>query len=139
MVLFKIQDIMIWDTKLAQSLSWALLFVTPWTVIHQAPLFLGFSRQEYWSGQPFPSPGDLHDPGMEPMSPALADIHCTTWEADPILNDSCCKVLPHYKLEVVVTEEYFLAVQIKKGITNSTLFWQCFQLPGVSLASLHLT
>ena len=106
---------MIWDTKLAPSLSWVLLFATPWTVTHQAPLFLGFSRQEYWSGLPFPSPGDLHDPGMELQSPALAGIHCTTWEADPILNDSCCKVLPHYKLEVVVTEEYFLAVQIKKG------------------------
>ena len=42
-----------------------------WTVAHQAPLFMGFSRQEYWSGSPFPSPGDLPDPGVEPMSPAL--------------------------------------------------------------------
>ena len=47
------------------------LFVTPWTVAHQAPLSLGFSRQEYWSGLPFPSPGDLSDPGIEPRSPAL--------------------------------------------------------------------
>ena len=44
---------------------------TPWTVAHQAPLFMGFSRQEYWSGLPFPSPGDLPDPGIEPRSPAL--------------------------------------------------------------------
>ena len=44
---------------------------TPWTVAHQAPLFMGFSRQEYWSGLPFPSPGDLPDPGIEPGSPAL--------------------------------------------------------------------
>ena len=47
------------------------LFVTPRTVSHQAPLSMGFSRQEYWSGLPFPSPGDLSDPGMEPRSPAL--------------------------------------------------------------------
>ena len=47
------------------------LFVTPWTVAHQAPPSMGFSRQEYWSGLPFPSPGDLPDPGIEPRSPAF--------------------------------------------------------------------
>ena len=46
------------------------LFVTPWTVAHQAPLFLEFSRKEYWSGLLFPSPGDLPDLGIKPMSPA---------------------------------------------------------------------
>ena len=45
--------------------------VTPGTVAHQAPLATGFSRQGYWSGLPFPSPGQLQDPGMEPGSPAL--------------------------------------------------------------------
>ena len=45
--------------------------VTPWTVACQAPLSLGFSRQEYWSGLPFPSPGDLPDPGIKPGSFAL--------------------------------------------------------------------
>ena len=54
-----------------KSLSRVRLFVTPWTVAHQAPLTMGFSRQEYWSGLPFPSPGDLPDPGIEPGSPAL--------------------------------------------------------------------
>ena len=47
------------------------LFATPWTIAHQAPLSMGFSRQEYWSGLPCPPPGDLPDPGIEPMSPAL--------------------------------------------------------------------
>ena len=47
-------------------------FATPWTVMHQAPLSMGFPRQEYWSGLPFPSPGDLPDPGIKPTSPALA-------------------------------------------------------------------
>ena len=57
-----------------QSLSRVLLLVTPWTVAHQAPLSMGLSRQEYWSGLPCPPPGGLLEPGMEPaslMSPAL--------------------------------------------------------------------
>ena len=63
------------------------LFVTLWTVAHQAPLFTGFSRQEYWSELPCPPPGDLPDPGIKLtsfMSPALADrffTTSTTWEA----------------------------------------------------------
>ena len=55
-----------------QSQSHALLFATPWTVAHQAPLSMGFSQQEFWSGLPFPSPGNLPDPGIKPMFPALA-------------------------------------------------------------------
>ena len=51
-------------------------FATPWTVAYQASPSMGFSRQEYWIGLPFPSPGDLHDPGIEPRSPAL--------QADPL-------------------------------------------------------
>ena len=47
---------------------------TPWTVACQAPLSMGFSRQGYWSGLPFPSPGDLPDPGIEPRSPALQAV-----------------------------------------------------------------
>ena len=46
-------------------------FATPWTVAYQAPPSMAFSRQEYWSGLPFPSPGDIPDPGIEPGSPAL--------------------------------------------------------------------
>ena len=54
-----------------KPLSRIRLFATPWTVTYQAPPSMGFSRQEYWSGVPFPSPGDLPDPGIEPGSPAL--------------------------------------------------------------------
>ena len=56
------------ENKVAQS---CLINLTPWTVVYQAPPSLEFSRQEYWSGLPFPSPGDLPDPGIEPGSPAL--------------------------------------------------------------------
>ena len=54
-----------------KSFSHIQLFVTPWTVAYQAPLSMGFSRQEYWSGLPFPSPGDLPNPGIKPRSPVL--------------------------------------------------------------------
>ena len=48
-----------------------LTLVIPWTIADQAPLSIEFARQEYWSGLPFPSPGHLSDPGIEPVSPAL--------------------------------------------------------------------
>ena len=54
-----------------KSLSRVQLFVIPWTVAYQVPPSMGFSRQEYWSGLPFPSPGDLPDAGVEPRSRAL--------------------------------------------------------------------
>ena len=54
-----------------KSLSRVRLFAIPWAVAYQAPQSMGFSRQEYWSGLPFPSPGDLPNPGVEPGSPAL--------------------------------------------------------------------
>ena len=53
------------------SLSSVRLFATPWTVAYQAPPSMGFSRQESWSGLPFPSPGDLPNPGIEPRSPTV--------------------------------------------------------------------
>ena len=60
----------------AESLNRVQLSVTPWTVAHQAPLPMGFSRREYWSGLPRPLPGDLPNPGIEPRTP--------TWQADSL-------------------------------------------------------
>ena len=65
----------------SQSLSHVQLFATPWTVACQAPLSMGFFRQEYWSGLPFPPPGGLPNPGIEPVSlvsPVLAGRFFTT-------------------------------------------------------------
>ena len=68
-----------------KSLSRVQLFATPWTVAHQTPPSMGFSRQEYWSGLPFPSPGDLPDPGIEPRSPTLqADTLTSEPQGSPI-------------------------------------------------------
>ena len=65
--------------KKVKSLSRVQLFATPWTVAYQAPPSLGFSRQEYWSGLPFPSPRDFPNPGIEHGSPAL--------QADTLLSE----------------------------------------------------
>ena len=66
--LFLILKSLVQFSSVAQS---CLTLCDPWTVAHQAPPSMGFSRQEYWSGLPFPSPGDLPNPGVEPGSPAL--------------------------------------------------------------------
>ena len=71
---------------LRSRFSCAQLFVTPWTAALQTPLFMGFSRQEYWSGLPWPPLRDLPDPGIETMSltsPTLAGgpFFSATWEA----------------------------------------------------------
>ena len=63
--------LMLENGRKVKSLSRVRLFATPWTVAYQASPSMGFSRQEYWSGLPFPSPGDLPDPGIEPGSLAL--------------------------------------------------------------------
>ena len=67
-----------------KSLNRVRLFATPWTVAYQASLSMGFSRQVCWSGLPFPSPGDLPNPGIEPRSPAL--------QADSLPSEPPCMV-----------------------------------------------
>ena len=67
----------------AQSLSCVQLFVTPWTVAHQAPLCTRFPKQEQWNGWPFPPLDDLPDPGIEPASPAAPDLAVRFFTAEP--------------------------------------------------------
>ena len=59
-------------------LSRIQLFASPWTAVCQSPLSIGFPRQEYWSGLPFPSPGNLPDPGIKPVSSSLQEDFFTT-------------------------------------------------------------
>ena len=73
------------EKKKVKSHSCVQLFATPWTVHYQIPLSMEFSRQEYWSGLPFPSPGDLPNPGIEPKSPAL---QADTLPSEPTMNTS---------------------------------------------------
>ena len=85
----------------AQSLSCVRLFATPWTVACQVPLTMGFSRQEYWRGLPFPPSGGLSDPGTEPMSltsPALTGRFFTT---EPPGKPTKCVPEPQIKLMII--------------------------------------
>ena len=71
---------------------------TPWTVAHQAPPSMGFSRQKHWSGLPFPSPRDLPDPSIEPRSPALqADALTSEPPGKPIAKEAVIKTIPKKK------------------------------------------
>ena len=87
-------------------------FVTPWTVVHQLPLSMGLSWQEYWSGLPFPAPGDLPDLGIEPESPALADGFFTTEPVIPLLFVGCWLEpwLCHVSAPPVISRWFFLYV-----------------------------
>ena len=69
--------------RCAKALSHGWLFVTPHTVARQAPLSMGFSRQEYWGGLPFPSAGDLPDPGIEPVSPVSPALQADSLPTEP--------------------------------------------------------
>ena len=82
------KDILFQTLVKVTLLSPVRLFATRWTGAHQAPLSMGFSRQEYWSGLPFPSPRDLPDPGNEPRSPAL--------QADALPSEPLLLLLSHF-------------------------------------------
>ena len=85
---------------------------TPWTGAHQAPPSVGFSRQEYWSGLPFPSPGGLPDPGIEPRSPAL--------QADALTSE------PPGKPSVVVALRVAHRCQFAGAVLTVPAAWYCF-------------
>ena len=87
---------------------------TPWTVAHPAPLSMGFSRQEYWSGLPYPSPGDLPNPGIEPSSPMSPALHFTT---EP-LGKPKLKARPHNYLDFLLPLRGFIK-QSLMGVLNS--------------------
>ena len=85
-------------------LSHVWLFATPWTVAPQAPLPMWFSRQEYWNGLPFISPGDLPDPGIKPGSSALqADSLPSELPGKPLFLDISCNLMHlwSYKVEKI--------------------------------------
>ena len=89
-----------------KSLSRVRPFATLWTVAHQAPQSVGFSRQEYWSGLPFPSPGDLPNPGIEPRSPTLqADTLTSEPPGKPIY---CIKIMWMWSLSLSFRISYLL-------------------------------
>ena len=103
--------------------------VTPWTVTHQAPLSMGSSRQEYWSGFPFSSPGDLPDPGIEPRSPILqADYLPPELQGKPLTAYTCTKSLSMHQIpETVVCH-----ILVKKKIAATQMDIEIIILSEVS-------
>ena len=93
-----------------KSLSHVHLLATPWTAAYQAPS-MGFSRQEYWSGLPFPSPGDLPDPGIEPRSPTL--------QADALTSEPPGKHYAEYITRNAGLEEAQAGIKIARRNINN--------------------
>ena len=131
--------------------------MNPWTVAHQAPLSMGFSRQEYWSGLPFPSPGDLPDPGIEPGFPALeADSLPSEPPGKPHLykKDSQISTPVQSEVKVLVTESCLTlcypmdysspgspahgdSPSKNTGVGCHTLHHRIFPIQGLNLGLLH--
>ena len=93
-------------------LSHVQLFATPCTVAHQAPLSMEFSRQEYWSGLPFPTPRDLPDPGIKPLSPAFPAL------AGRFFTASATWEVPHI---FIVLHKIFSSVQFSSLVVSDSL------------------
>ena len=114
-------------------LSYVQFFATLWTVTCQAPPSMKFSRQEYWSGLPFPSPGDLQDPGFEPRSPAL--------QADSIPSEPPGKLQrkgsAQFSLSVVSDSLRPHGLQASQSITNSRSLCRLMSIESV-MPSNHL-
>ena len=92
----------------AQSHSHVQLFVTPCTVAHQPPLSMGLSWQEYWSGLPFPSPGDLPDPGIEPTPPAVPALQVDSLPLSHV-GRPCMHVCVHVYIQSASVVDHLLA------------------------------
>ena len=110
---------LVWSFK-CSSVSHSVVSnsVTPWTVAHQSPLPVEFPRQEYWSGQPFPSPGDLPDQGIEPRSPAL---QTDPLPSKPPENHVNTGVLISFWINIFVAFSYILSSRIA-GWRSSFIF-----------------
>ena len=94
-------------------------FATPWTVAHQTPLSMGYPRKEYWSGLPFPSPGELPDPGIKPTSPAIGSqilYHWTTWKPEISLGNTLPE--PIIKWQHKTGSAARLVLSHKQGLTD---------------------
>ena len=120
----------------AQSLSCAQLFATPWTVACQAPLFMGFSRQEYWSGLPFPPPGDLPNPGIHPRSSARVGRFFTTKseaaQSCPTLGHPMDCSLPGSSLHGILWEKVleWVAISFSRGSSRPRDRTRVSRIPG---------
>ena len=128
--LLRLQDIVLisnlsLEKVKVKPLSRVRLFATPWTVAYQAPQSVGFSRQEYWSQLPFPSPGDLPDPGIEPRSPTL--------QADPLPSELKLCIFQRKKKSPVKNYPFFFKYLLEENVRKSCMEqWQKYDRIGCS-------
>ena len=100
-------------------LSRLQLFATPWTITHQNPLSMEFSRQEYWSGLPFPSPGNLSDPGIEPRSPTFqADALSSAPPGKPLSYQQLC-----FQLFIKMIPEKYKYVHVQRCFPQNYYYY----------------
>ena len=90
----------LWGGLLFSHLVVSDSFATPWSAAHQSPLSIGFPRQEYWSGLPFPPPGDPSDPGIELTSPILAGEFFTTEPPGKCVGGGGIQILHKYRAQI---------------------------------------
>ena len=112
--------------------------MTPWTVPHQAPLSMGFSRQEYWSGLPFPFPRDLPHPGIEPGSPTLQANSLPTEARGRLfkLEDNCFRVLCRFLLHNEVKQLYVYTDPLPPELPSSPCIPPLWSSQSPELSSL---
>ena len=121
-------------SSLCQLYSHVWLFATPWTVAHQTPLSLGFYRQEYWSGLPFPSLGDLPNPRIEPMSLASSALQTDSLQCEPL-----GKPIPLATINLLLSESIcpFWNISYKKSyrmwLFVSGFFYLAYSFQGSSM------
>ena len=101
------------------------LFATPWTVAHQAPLSMGFSRQEYWSGLPCPPPGDLPNPGIKPASPATSVSQVGSLPLSHQGSPNNCIPSPQFNSYYFVMFVLFLSDIILYGVVSDIVWLYC--------------
>ena len=102
-----------------KSLSHVRLFATPWTIAYQAPLSMGFSRQEYWSGLPFPSPGDLPAPEIKPESPSFQADALTSEPPVKPISLKMVQILAKFKQ---LTELFLKEFELSKQLSNALFY-----------------
>ena len=98
----------------ACTFSRVRLFATPWTAAPQAPLSMGFSRQEYWSGLPFPPLGDLPDPGIEPSS--LASLASLVLAGRLFTTEPLGKPLERQEIELIIDHAHMVRPPLKSSM-----------------------
>ena len=131
---FSLKMLLLLTVCCAQSLSRVRLFVTPWTVAHQAPLSLGFSRQEYWSGFQCLPPGELPNPGIEPRSPAL-QAESLLSEPPGKQSESCSVVCD--SLRPPGLHSPWNSPGQNNGVDSLSILQEIFPTQGLNLGLLH--